>query len=113
MIGRVLFATSLAVGMSCHSFASRASGDNSLGALAAAKHCASCHAMPGEPDASLAASLEEISTTKRVWTDIDLRTALPHLHGAKAVIMLTSEEAFEVGRYLQNIQSGHPEFLPQ
>jgi mono/diheme cytochrome c family protein len=110
VIGYAAFVIGIAIAMAGHPPAARAS--DSHGARAASDHCAQCHAMPGEIDTGLATALDEISTTQRIWTDIDLRTALPRLHGAKAAIAITSEEAREIGAYLQSIQSGHSEFFP-
>ena len=80
----------------------RSQDANDPGAKVAEEHCAACHAMPDQPDTGIAPSISEIAEYQNVWTDIDLRTALPRQHGARANIDITSEDAHVLAVYLQS-----------
>lgn len=112
MIKLTLTVSSLIVAVVGCPVVSEAAGQNDRGYAVAAEHCTSCHALPGEADTGIAASLEELIDSQPVWTDIDLRMILPRQHGAKASIILTSEEARDLGGYLQSIKNKETQLSP-
>ena len=83
-----------------------AQGDVSSGEAIASARCASCHAMPDDIDTGVADSLSDIAQTQQDWTSIDLRVWLPVQHGAKANIVITSQDGYQLARYLEQLSSG-------